>query len=256
MGTHFPALQHLALTHSVVAEVAVLYYDTNARQIKKRSERVALIDAQVKSTLDIRAQQRSKARERRRSSRCYDGSDGEEEEEGSDDGGEVDEEEEDGDKSDIEKEGDKEEGGASAPGPNVSGPGEIMRSQSSVPEAVAGPGKLSLVPPSPMTSVVGWAALLRLPRGLHRLELGNAALAYDSYSLLVLHVDDLVCCAVLSPAAEVVAKAAQIARREKRDAAMAASAAAAGPGSASSDWGAYNAGAEAMCEGDILSDSE
>ena len=252
MGTHFPALQHLALAHSVVAEVAVLYYDSNARQIKKRSERVALIDAQVKSALDIRAQQRSKARERRRSSRCYDGSDGDEEEEGSDVGGEVDEgdEEEEGDTSDIDKEGDKEEGDASAPGPSSSGPGEIVRSHSSVPEAAAGAGKMSPVPSSPLTSVVGWAALLRLPRGLHRLELGNADLAYDSYSLLFLHVDNLVCCAVRSPAAEAVAKAAQIARREKRDAAMAASAAAA----ASSDRGTYDAGA--MGEGGIVSDSE
>jgi len=65
-----------------------------------------------------------------------------------------------------------------------------------------------------------------------------------------------VCCAVLSPAAEAVAKAAKIARREKRDASKAALAAAAGPGIASSDWGAYNAGAEAMGEGGILSDSE
>ena len=62
--------------------------------------------------------------------------------------------------------------------------------------------------PTPgMTSRAGWAALLRLPRGLFSLKVNGSCLGYDSYDLLREHVTVLHCSKVSSPAELVNAKA-------------------------------------------------
>ena len=52
----------------------------------------------------------------------------------------------------------------------------------------------------PHTSVVGWKALLRLPRGLFSLDLGGCSLSHPSYALLRAHVAELRAAKVASPA--------------------------------------------------------
>ena len=74
----------------------------------------------------------------------------------------------------------------------------------------------------PRTSVAGWTALLRLPRGFYSLNLLGCDLSYDSYALLRLHVGELQASKVKSPEEEAVAEkrrsAAALKREEKRSA--------------------------------------
>lgn len=58
---------------------------------------------------------------------------------------------------------------------------------------------------SPHTSVAGWTALLRLPRGFYRLDVDGNELSYDSYALLRLHVADVFAKKVASPEEEAAA---------------------------------------------------
>lgn len=218
MGQLFPALQHLALSNSVRAEVPALH----DRSCCKLDKRVAIAAAKVAE----QALKRSKARDRRRSSSSYEGSD--------------DEDDEDVDDA-TDEEAEKAEGGMSdgEEGHEVDeeGDGDILTARAGS-VAVPGAAELSHLPlrSPPLTSVIGWTALLRLPRGLHRLELGTAVLAFESYALLRLRVDELVCHAVASPAAQ----AALDARRQKRKDAGAAAASGVhggGPGGASGGSG-------------------
>ena len=74
----------------------------------------------------------------------------------------------------------------------------------------------------PHTSVAGWTALLRLPRGLCNLNLRGCELSYDSYTLLRMHVSELQASKVKSPEEKAVAEkrrsAVALKREEKRTA--------------------------------------
>lgn len=68
----------------------------------------------------------------------------------------------------------------------------------------------------PHTSVAGWTALLRLPRGIFRLDVDGNELSYDSYALLRLHVADFFAKKVASPEEEAAAAEHRSAAAVKR----------------------------------------